>query len=147
MIEFTLTRTTSAPIDAVFDRFIDHANYKNMTPLRTSELVKPGESEAHGMGSIRRLGFIGPSQTEIVTEFERPTPFSYRLLSGLPVRDHTGTIRLVETDAGTRVTYAVRSIPSAPIPGLGLVLGFLLEQGISRLLDGIVQAAERSAST
>lgn len=147
MIEFTLNRTTSAPIEAVFDRLTDHANYKHMSPLRISELVQPGESERNGVGAIRRMGLIGPTQTEQVTVFERPTRFEYRLRSGLPVRDHTGTVELAETDAGTHITYAVRSTPALPIPGLGFVLEVVLKQGISGLLDGIVRAAEQSPAT
>ncbi|BDB44062.1 MULTISPECIES: SRPBCC family protein [Mycobacterium] len=146
MIEFTLTRTTSAPIEAVFDRLTDHRNYKNISPLRTSELVRPGDTEPNGVGALRRMGLIGPAQIEEVTEFERPTRFGYRLRSGLPVRDHTGTVELAESETGTRVTYSVRSTPTLPIPGIGLVLGIILKQGISGLLDGIVRAAEQSTA-
>jgi len=147
MIEFTLTRTTSAPIEAVFDRLTDHANYKNVSPLRISELVRLGEPEPNGVGAIRRMGLVGPTQTEEVTVFERPTRFDYQLRSGLPVRDHTGTVELAKTGAGTHITYSVRSTPSLPIPGLGFVLGVVLKQGISGLLDGIVRAAEQSPAT
>src|SRR5271154_1503542 len=106
MIEFTLTRTTSAPIEAVFDRLTDHANYKNVSPLRISELVRLGEPEPNGVGAIRRMGLVGPTQTEEVTVFERPTRFDYQLRSGLPVRDHTGTVELAKTGAGTHITYS-----------------------------------------
>jgi Polyketide cyclase / dehydrase and lipid transport len=147
MIEFTIVRTTSAPIEAVFDRLTDHANYKNMSPLRTSELVRPGSPEPNGVGAVRRMGLIGPTQTEEVTVFERPTRFGYELRSGLPVRDHVGTVELARTNAGTSVTYSVRSTPTLPIPGLGFVLGIVLKQGISGLLDGIVRAAEQSPAT
>ena len=147
MIEFTLTRTTSAPIEAVFEQLTDHRNYKNISPLRTSELVRPGDTEPNGVGALRRMGVVGPAQTEEVTVFERPTRFGYRLRSGLPVRDHTGTVELAQTGSGTRITYTVRSTPSLPVPGLGFVLGFVLRQGISGLLDGIVRAAEESTAS
>jgi Polyketide cyclase / dehydrase and lipid transport len=145
MIEFTFVRTTSAPIEAVFDRLTDHVNYKNMSPLRTSELVRAGETEPNGVGAVRRMGLIGPTQTEEVTVFERPTRFCYELRSGLPVRDHVGTVELARTNAGTSITYSVRSTPTLPIPGVGFVLAIVLKQGISRLLDGIVRAAEKTS--
>jgi Polyketide cyclase / dehydrase and lipid transport len=147
MIDFTLTRNTSAPIEAIFDALTDHANYKNISPLRISELVRPGDTEPNGVGALRRMGLIGPTQTEEVTVFERPTRFGYRLRSGLPVRDHTGTVELAQTGTGTHITYTVRSTPSMPIPGLGLVMGIILRQGISGLLDGIVRAAEESTAS
>ncbi len=146
MIEFTLTRNTSAPIETVFDALTDHANYKNISPLRISELVVPGDKEPNGVGALRRMGLIGPTQTEEVTVFERPTRFGYRLRSGLPVRDHTGTVELARAAAGTRITYTVRSTPSLPIPGLGFVLELILRQGIAGLLKGIVRATEESNS-
>lgn len=142
MIEFTLTRTNSAPVEAVFDLLTDHANYKNISLLRTSEFVRAGEPEPNGVGALRRMSVIGPAQIEEITEFERPTRFAYRLRSGLPVRDHVGTVELAQTEAGTHIAYCVRSTPSLPIPGLGLVLGMVLRQGISGMLDGIVRAAE-----
>lgn len=147
MIEFTLTRTTSAPIEAVFELLTDHANYKNISLLRTSELVRAGEPEPNGVGALRRMSVIGPAQIEEITEFERPTRFVYRLRSGLPVRDHVGTVELAKTEAGTHIAYSVRSTPSLPIPGLGLVLGVVLRQGISGMLDGIVRAAEEATAS
>lgn len=143
MISFTLTRTTTAPIEAVFDRLTDHAAYKEMSAMRISVVEKPGSPDPNGLGAIRRVGLIGPTQTEEVTVFERPTRFVYALRSGLPVRDHTGTVDLVAVPTGTHITYTVKSTPALPIPGLGLVLGLALKQGISGLLDGIVRAAER----
>jgi uncharacterized protein YndB with AHSA1/START domain len=144
MIEFTLTRVTSAPIETVFDRLTDHAAYKDMSPLRISKLERRGEPEPNGVGAIRRLGVFGATQTEEVTVFERPTRFVYQLRSGLPVRDHVGTVDLVQTPSGTHITYEVRSTPT--IPGSGFVLGPILRRGISGLLDGIVRAAERSTT-
>jgi hypothetical protein len=147
MIDFTLTRNTTATIEAIFDALTDHGNYKNISPLRISELVRPGDTEPNGVGALRRMGLIGPTQTEEVTVFERPTRFGYRLRSGLPVRDHTGTVELAQTGTGTHITYTVRSTPSLPIPGLGLVMGIILREGISGLLDGIVRAAEESTAS
>jgi Polyketide cyclase / dehydrase and lipid transport len=147
VIEFTIVRTTSAPIEAVFDRLTDHANYKNMSPLRSSELLRLGSPEPNGVGAVRRVGLIGPMQTEEIILFERPTRFGYQLRSGLPVRDHVGTVELAQTEAGTDITYSVRSTPSLPIPGLGFVLQVILKQGISGLLDGVARAAEQSTAS
>jgi hypothetical protein len=146
MIDFTLTRTTPAPIDVLFDRLTDHANYKKMSPLRISVLERPGTSEPNGVGALRRMGLIGPAQTEEVTVFERPSRFGYVLRSGLPVRDHVGSVELTEHPSGTEITYRVTSTCTLPIPGFESVLGFVLEKGISGLLDGVVRAAESSTA-
>jgi len=146
MIEFTLTRTTTASAEAVFDRLTDHASYASMTPLRSSVLEREGVPAPNGVGARRRLGLVGPPMVEEVVSYERPGLFAYRLVSGLPVRDHVGTVSLTATlDGGTRVEYHVVSTPRLRIPGIGVVLGLVLKQAISGLLDGVVKAAEADA--
>lgn len=140
MIDFHVTRTSKAPAEAVFDALTDHASYKDMTPLRTSVLERPGDTDPNGVGARRRIGVVGPTQVEEVTVFVRPNRFAYRLVSGLPVRDHVGTVELTTVPEGTRIDYHVRSTPT--IPGLGLVLGPVLKQGIAGLVDGVIKTAE-----
>lgn len=141
VIDFRVTRTSTASPEAVFDALTDHASYKDMTPLRTSVLERPGTTETNGVGARRRLGVVGPTQVEEVTVFERPTRFAYTLVSGLPVRDHVGTVELTAVPGGTRIDYHVQSTPT--IPGLGLILGPVLKQGIAGLVAGVATAAER----
>jgi uncharacterized protein YndB with AHSA1/START domain len=140
VIDFHVTRTSTASPEALFDTLTDHASYKDMTPLRMSVLERPGDTDPNGVGARRRIGVVGPTQVEEVTVFERPTRFAYRLVSGLPVRDHVGTVELTAVPGGTRIDYHVRSTPT--VPGLGLVLGPVLKQGITGLLGGVVKAAE-----
>jgi len=144
VIDFTLRRTTSAPPEAVFDRLTDHARYKELVPmLRISRVERPGDPPPNGVGAIRRLGVVGPTQVEEVTVYEPPSRFAYELQSGLPVRDHVGTVEIERTPTGTEVTYSVRATPSVPVPGAGFVLGNVLKVGVSGLLDGVIKAAER----
>ena len=140
MIDFHLTRTSTASPEAVFDTLTDHASYAAMTPLRKSVLERPGTTDPNGVGARRRFTVVGPSQVEEVTAFERPTHFAYRLVSGLPVREHVGTVELSAAAGGTRIDYRVQSTPI--LPGLGVVLGPVLKQAIAGLLDGVVTAAE-----
>ncbi len=140
VIDFRVTRTSTASAEALFDTLTDHASYKDMTPLRTSVLERPGDTEPNGVGARRRIGVVGPTQVEEVTVFVRPSRFAYQLISGLPVRDHVGTVELTTLPEGTRIDYHVRSRPI--LPGLGLVLGPVLKAGIAGLLDGVIKAAE-----
>ena len=140
MIDFHVTRTSTASPEALFDTLTDHASYKDMTPLRMSVLERPGATDPNGVGAQRRIGVVGPTQVEEVTVFERPTRFAYKLISGLPVRDHVGTVELTAVPEGTRIDYHVQSTPT--LPGLGLILGPILKQGIAGLLGGVVKAAE-----
>ena len=52
---------------------------------------------------------------EEIVEYQRPTRYAYKMLSGAPTRDHVGTVELRETDAGTEVSWHLRS--TLKIPG------------------------------
>jgi uncharacterized protein YndB with AHSA1/START domain len=141
---FTLFREVNAPPEVVFDVLTDHRRYSELTPLRKSELEREGETDPNGVGAIRKLTLAGPPMREEVIAFQRPSRFSYTVLSGLPVRDHVGTVSLEpEGDGRTRVTYALRTTPTVPLAG-GVVVA-LVKRAITQLLDGVSAEAERRA--
>jgi uncharacterized protein YndB with AHSA1/START domain len=144
LASFTLVREVQAPPEVVFDVLTDHRRYAEMTALRKSVLEREGEPAPNGVGSIRVLTAVGPALREETIAYERPSRFSYTLLSGLPVRDHVGTVSLEPSNGGTRVTYAVRSNPTLPLVG-GVVLA-LVKQGVTQLLNGVSAEAERRAA-
>lgn len=141
MASFTLSREVNAPPEVVFDVLTDHRRYAELTPLRKSELEREGEPGPNGVGSIRVLTAVGPPMREETIVYERPTRFSYTVLSGLPVRDHVGTVSLEPSEGGTKVVYALRTTPTLPIVG-GVVVA-AIKQGVTRLLNGVSAEAER----
>lgn len=144
MASFTLVREVDAPPETVFDVLTDHRRYSELTRLRKAELEREGEPAPNGVGSIRLLTAVGPPMREETIVYERPSRFSYKVLSGLPVRDHVGTASLEPNGSGTRITYAVRTTPTVPVAG-GLVIG-AIKQGIKQLLNGVSAEAERRAA-
>jgi uncharacterized protein YndB with AHSA1/START domain len=141
---FTLFREVAAPPEVVFDVLTDHRRYAKITRLRKSELEQEGDPAPNGVGAIRVLSAVGPPIREEVVVYERPGRFSYKVLSGLPVRDHLGTVSLEPGDAGTRVTYALRTIPTVPFAGKLVMLG--IKRGVTELLNGVVVESERRAA-
>ena len=109
MASFTLEREVAAPPEVVFDVLTDHRGYAEITPVRKVELEREGEPAPNGVGAIRVLHSVGPPLREEVIGFERPGRFSYRMLSGAPVRDHVGTVSLSPRAPGPR-----SPTPSAP---------------------------------
>lgn len=144
MASFTYVRQVAAPPETVFDVLTDHRGYADITPMRRSELEREGEPAPNGVGAIRVLHSVGPPLREEVIAFEAPSRFSYKLLSGAPVRDHVGTVLLTPEDSGTRVTYAVRTIPTLPLVGIAVVA--VVRQAIRQLLNGISTESERRAA-
>jgi hypothetical protein len=143
MATFTLHARTSAPPDVVFDTLTDHAAYADFTPVRSSNLERAGDPVPNGVGAIRALRVVGPALREQTIEYDRPHSFSYRLISGLPVRDYVGAVGLSADGSGTQITYRVDVTPSVPVPS-GVVVA-LVRPAIQLLLRGAVKESERRA--
>lgn len=145
MASFTFTREVKAPPETVFAVLTDHRKYSELTPLRKSVLEREGEPAPNGVGAIRKLTAVGPALREEVIGYEAPGRFSYTLLSGLPVRDHVGTVELIGQDGGgTKMVYAVKTQPTVPVVG-GLVVT-VVRQAVKGLVDGVVKESERRAA-
>jgi uncharacterized protein YndB with AHSA1/START domain len=142
---FTLTRQINAPPETVFGVLTDHRRYAELTPLRRSELEREGEPAPNGVGAIRKLTAVGPPMREEVIAYEAPRRFSYTVLSGLPVRDHIGTVELAESGGGTRMVYALRTQPTLPVIGGAVILP--IKQAIKGLIAGVAAESERRASS
>ena len=143
-VEFTLTRTTTAPIETVFDALTNHRGIAQyVRAVRRSTLDREGVPAPNGVGAIRRLATVGPAIVEEIIDYRRPTRYAYKLLSGAPVRDHVGTVELREAGTGTAVSWRLRSTPK--IPGLDRLFSPVLKKVIGDLLNGAVNAAERGA--
>jgi uncharacterized protein YndB with AHSA1/START domain len=145
MASFTYKRQVAAPPEIVFEVLTDHRRYTEITPLRKAELEREGEPAPNGVGAIRRLTAVGPPMREEVLAYEPGRRFSYTLLSGLPVRNHVGTVELTAAGGGTHVIYAVRTTPTLP----PLVSGAFLvgmKTAIRQLLGGVAKESERRAT-
>ncbi|MGN6258395.1 MAG: SRPBCC family protein [Solirubrobacterales bacterium] len=144
MASFTYERQVAAPPKVVFDVLTDHRRYTEITQLRKAELEREGDPAPNGVGAIRVLTLLGPPMREEVIAYDRPHRFSYKILSGLPVRDHVGTVELSPSDGGTRIVYAVHTTPTLPVGGFAVVAG--VKQGIRTLLSGVAKESERRAA-
>ena len=144
MASFTYERQIAAPPDTVFEVLTDHRRYPQITSLRKAVLEREGEPAPNGVGAIRVLTAVGPPMREEVLAYEPGKRFSYKLLSGLPVRDHVGTVELTAAGSGTRVVYAVRTTPTVPLVGDAVIA--VLKIGIRQLLSGVAAESERRAA-
>ena len=144
MASFRFERRIAAPPATVFEVLTEHRGYPAMTPLRAVELEREGEPAPNGVGAIRVLRAVGPPLREEVIAYRPPSRFSYRLLSGAPVRDHVGTVELEPEGEGTRAVYVVRTIPTVPLIGSAVVA--VVKRAVASLFEGIAAEAERRAA-
>lgn len=144
MASFRYVRQVAAPPETVFDVLTDHRRYTEITSLRKAELEREGEPAPNGLGAIRVLTVAGPPMREEVIAYERPHRFAYKILSGLPVRDHVGTVEMRPADGGTEVVYAVKTTPTLPLGGPVFML--FLKKAIRDLIGGVSKESERRAA-
>jgi uncharacterized protein YndB with AHSA1/START domain len=144
MASFTFERQIAAPPQTVFDVLTEHERYAAITPMRKSVLEREGEPAPNGVGAIRVLSSVGPPLREEVIAYQPPSRFSYKLLSGAPVRDHVGTVELSADGDGTKMVYAVRTVPTLPLAGGAVVA--VVKQAIKTLIKGVTTESERRAA-
>ncbi|MET9214647.1 MULTISPECIES: SRPBCC family protein [unclassified Nocardia] len=134
----TVEAVVEAPRALVFEVFADRERSGEYLPLRVT-LDQPGTRERQGVGAVHllRLGPLGIR--EQIIELVPGERMVYRVVSGLPVRSHVGTIEFQEDPRGTKVRYTMESVPSLPVPG-GLVRAIL-----QRMTTTMVQGARRTA--
>lgn len=144
MASFTLVRRIAAPPQTVFDVLTEHHLYAKITPMRKSVLEREGEPPPNGVGAVRVLTSLGPPLREEVIAYQPPSRFAYKLLSGAPVRDHVGTVELSPDGEGTKMVYAVRTVPTLPLAGAAVV--GVVKGAIGALIRGIAKESERRAT-
>jgi uncharacterized protein YndB with AHSA1/START domain len=143
MARFIFQANVAAPVETVFDVLTDHRGYSKISAIRAVELEREGDPPPNGVGAIRVLKSVGPPLREEVIEYERPTRFAYRLLSGGPVRDHVGRVELAPHDGGTQIVWHLDTTPTLPV--LGPVIAAVVRMVVGQLFNGTVKEAERRA--
>lgn len=144
MSRFTVVRAIAAPAEVVFRTIADSRRYPEFTPIRKAELEREGDEAPDGVGAIRALSIAGPAIREQVTDYEPPSLFRYRLLSGLPLRDHVGTVRIEPREGGATVRYTIETTPTIPLVGGAFVAA--LKLATNRLMGWVADRAEAEAA-
>lgn len=143
MAEFILTRAIEASPATVFATITDHRAYPEFTPIRKAVLEREGDPPPNGVGAVRALHLIGPPIREQVIAFEEPSRFSYRVLSGVPVRSQVGTVTIEPRRGGegSLMWYEVEVEPLVPLSRRPTLL--LMRAALGRLMAGVGREAER----
>ncbi len=139
---------SGASRETVWELVADGRGWWRWGAWRSSELEREGNPPPDGVGAVRVL----TSETrrpvvsrEEVVEFEPPSRLTYKLLSGLPLRDYRGTVTLEALgDGGTEITWHSEFEPKIPLTG-GLfrrTLGKFIKDAAERL----AREAERQQS-
>lgn len=117
MPEIRIQGEVPAPPQVVWDLFTDHCSWEEWAGIREVVLRQQGEPAPNGVGASRVMRSRGIAVEEEVIAFEPPTRMVYRLVEGVPIRNHRGEVCFSPSPVGTHVEWTVRFDPLIPFTG------------------------------
>lgn len=143
---YSLSATSSAPIETVFDVLADARRWKEWTFVQRSDVERQGDPPPFGVGTIRRLGTGPGGSREEVVVYEPPRRYSYTMLSGLPVRSYRADVELTSrADGGTDISWS-GGFERPVIPGTGGLFLWMMRRMVKGFANGLSRRAEQVAS-
>jgi Polyketide cyclase / dehydrase and lipid transport len=129
---FTLMRSFTAPTDRVWTIIGDPGSSPG--PGVDVTVERPGSADGAGLIHVVRRG--RSRVREEITSVGPGYALSYRMLSGAPVRDYTGSVALDEApDGGTVVRWSVSFRPL--VIGTAPLISYLTKRSLKQVLDVI----------
>jgi len=104
-------RVIMAPRQALWERYTDYASWTDWAGLGRVRLHRPGADSPNGVGAVR---VVPGGIHEEVVGFVPPERMDYRIVKGMPVKSHHGTVLFEEEGGGTRIRWIVDIEPSIP---------------------------------
>jgi hypothetical protein len=143
MVRLHVERTIAASPDRVFDWLTDPANVA-AAPLTLKAGYAKGSS-GPGVGAVRRVIGVGTLTREVVTAYDAPRSYSYRMLRSFPAYDHEGgTLTFTPSGGGTHVDWVTTYTHPTRAGGkvLEAVTSRLLRSSLLAILAGCAKALE-----
>lgn len=145
MASVTVTARAAATADVVWEVLTDSSGWADWSDFSDSVREREGLDDPDGVGSIRQAWTAGvmPAREEVVT-FERDKGlYEYVILSGVPVRDYRGTVRLAEHNGTTTIDWTASFRPLLPVPLAGTALEMVFRLVLGRTVRQLAGEAER----
>lgn len=111
------TAVVPTPPDQVWAALADHEAMSSWGPGVKVTLTKEGVEERNGVGAVRQIAAPGPLPpiVEEITRFEPGAVLGYQAVSGIPLKNYSGEVRLTPDGAGTRIEWAISADQRVPL--------------------------------
>ena len=139
MAEIRIQARAAAPLQTVWSVLAAQAGMGAWAPVRKVALEREGDPPPDGVGAIRVLSQPPFKIREQITDVDGPVRLTYRMLSGLPIRDYTGETILSDRDGATDIIWKVTM--TGRLPGSTIVV----RRVIHALVNGLVAESQRIA--
>jgi hypothetical protein len=143
-MRFSVEARSAASPAAVYALLADGATWPRWTPFDGFELEREGEAGGESTGAIRVLNSRRIRNREELTELSPGRLISYRSLSGMPIRNHSASVRLAPAAGGTLITWDEQF--EATRPGTGWYLARALRRFVQSCADGLAAQAGAGGS-
>lgn len=141
-----MIRSCTAPAHLVYALLEDVAGWPNRMPgVSAASWETRGTVTATGAGAIRAMRAAGLTTREQVIAADPPHTQTYAMLSGLPVRDYVGEVRIGAREGGSSLTWGASFIPR--FPGTGRVIRFAMSMAIGHTASALAREADRLHET
>jgi len=137
MPSFFITRKVDLPVEKVWEIAGDFK--KSPGPGIMVEVENHGDPAAQGVGAIRTITIGKVKVRERLESIKAPESFSYKILSGAPMKDHLAKCEFIPQGASTEVRFTVEFTPK--IPGIGWLVALVTKKAINRYIDEIEKAS------
>jgi hypothetical protein len=140
MPEIVMQQRFAASPERVFDALTDHVGFGRALG-EDIRLERAGVPAPNGLGAVRAIHARGLTIREQVVRWEAPRAMDYSVVSGAPLQNHLGEIRVVPDGTGARVDYRIRF--DWPWYLGGAVVGGLVARNLERqIVAAIARMAE-----
>ncbi len=126
----SVSQEFNVPREEVFAIIADPFKIAAINSYGVERIKDSTGDDINGVGSVRRLKMgIFSSIDEAITVFDVPDLIEYRVLSGVPVKNHVGRIKFVDIGNGrSRVDIFIQF--DSIFPGLGSILRIGLQRAV-----------------
>ena len=133
MASFVVERTVDIPIDRLWSVLGDFARSPCPDISVTSDT--PGDPKAGGVGTIRTITIGRVCVREIIETVDPPHGFTYRILSGVPVKEYLGKALFEDKDGRTLIRWS--GVLKPKIPLTGNLCCWAAKRAVNQLIDSI----------
>lgn len=144
MYRVRVERLIEKPIDFVFDKIVDHANYVDFPGVKSSELLEQGKEDKNGVGALRYIDAGKMRLKERIVAFERPTKMAYHIESSTPffIDLEKGEVTLQQEGQNTRVVWISQGRIKVPI--VGPLMDKVFEKQFGKAFGSILKNISRA---
>lgn len=141
MATIVMEQHFGAAPEQVFELLTDHEGFGRALG-EDIRVERQGVPPPNGLGAVRAVRARGLVIREEVVRWEAGRAMDYRVISGAPLRNHLGEIRVMPDGTGTRVEYRIRFDWPWYLGG-GVVGGRVARSLESQIAAGLARMAGR----